>query len=68
MWWRGAIILLVIGLGIAIMVAWGWSAGIVYGFFLALAVFQTVFLVLWGGVAQRGGSWYYERQLRGSRR
>ena len=68
MWWRGALILMVAALGVTLIVAWGWRAGIVYAFFVAVALLQTMFVVLWGGIARRGGSWYYERQLRGHRR
>jgi hypothetical protein len=68
MWWRGAIILMILGLGVTLTVAWGWRAAVAYGFFLAIALLMTAFLILWGGVGQRGGGWYYERQLRGHHR
>jgi multisubunit Na+/H+ antiporter MnhB subunit len=65
MWWRGAIIALLLGLGVAMTVAWGWKAAAIYSFFLGLAVIWTAFAVLWGRLAQRSGGWYYERQLHG---
>ena len=64
MWWRVALILMVAALGVALIVAWGWRAGIVYAFFLAVALLQTMFLVLWGRIARRGGGWYFDRRLR----
>jgi hypothetical protein len=64
-WWRGAIIVLLLGLGVAMTVAWGWTAAVIYGFFLAVALFNALFFILWAPIAQRGGGWYYERQLRG---
>ena len=65
--WRRATILMLIAPGAAMTVAWGWRAGIVYGFFLAVALAQTAFVVLWGRVGERCGGWYYDRQLRGNR-
>jgi hypothetical protein len=67
MWWRGGIILLLFGLGIVLTIAGGWAAAIVYGFFLVVAVAQAACFILWGRIAQWGGGWYYDRQLRGRR-
>ena len=55
---------MVLALGVTLIVAWGWRAGIVYAFFLAVALLQTMFLVLWGRIARRGGGWYFDRRLR----
>jgi hypothetical protein len=65
--WRRATMLMLIAPGVAMTVAWGWRAGIVYAFFLAVALAQTAFVVLWARVGQRGGAWYYDRRLRGHR-
>jgi hypothetical protein len=67
-WWRGAIIAILLGLGIAMTVAWGWTAALVYAFFLGVALSYAFFAIGWGRIARQGGGWYYERQLRGHRR
>jgi hypothetical protein len=64
--WRGAILALVVGLGITLTVAWGWTAAAIYAFFVFVASCNAMFIILWGRIAQRGGGWYYERRLRGS--
>jgi hypothetical protein len=65
--WRGAIIAILLGLGIAMTVAWGWTAALVYAFFLGVALSYALFAIGWGRIARQGGGWYYERQLRGHR-
>jgi hypothetical protein len=66
-WWRGAIVALLLGLGVTMTVAWGWTAAVIYAFFLIVALSYAFFAIGWGQIARRGGGWYYERQLRGHR-
>ena len=66
MWWRGAVVTLVLGLGVTLTIAWGWRAAVVYAFFVVVATCYSAFIILWGQIARRSGGWYYERQLRGS--
>jgi hypothetical protein len=67
-YWRGAIIVFLAGLGIAMTIAWGWSAGLVYAFYLGVACCFVFFAVGWGRIARQAGGWYYDRQLHGPRR
>ena len=68
MWWRGAIIGTILGLWIALGVAWGWNAALVYGFSLLIACLFALGAVLGGGVTKEIGAWYFDRQLRGHHR
>ena len=45
--WRGAIIAILLGLGVAMTVAWGWTAAVVYAFFLGVALSYALFAIGW---------------------
>jgi hypothetical protein len=66
-WGRGAIIAAVLALSIAMTVAWGWAAGIAFGFVVAIALARMAGVILGGTLIQQAGRSYYERQLRGRR-
>jgi hypothetical protein len=67
-WGRGAIIAAVLVLWIAMTVAWGWAAGMDFGFVVAIALVRMAGVILGGPLIQQAGRSYYERQLRGRRR
>ncbi len=68
MLWRAAIVAVLLGLWLAVGVAWGGGAALVFGFFLAIAVAVSVAAGIGGGVLSRSGSRYYEQRLGGKRR
>jgi hypothetical protein len=68
MWWRRASIGIIVGLWIAMGVAWGPTAALVYGFFLLIACVLVMGAAVGGDATQRFGTWYYNRQLHGRRR
>jgi hypothetical protein len=68
MWRRGAIIAAVFALSIAMTVAWGWAAGMAFGFAGAIALARMAGVIIGGTLIQQAGRSYYERQLRGRRR
>jgi fatty acid desaturase len=65
---HGAIIAAVLALWIAMTVAWGWAAGMAFGFVVAIALVRMAGVMLGGTLIQQAGRSYYERQLRGRRR
>jgi hypothetical protein len=67
-WRRGATIAALLALWIAMTVAWGWAAGIAFGFVGAIALLRMAAVILAGPLIQQAGRSYYERQLRGRRR
>jgi hypothetical protein len=67
MWLRAVITAPVLGLWLAVGIAWGWRAVVIFGFFAFVAGARMVWAILWGDIARRGGSWYYDRQLGGHR-
>lgn len=66
--WRAAIVAVLLGLWLALGIAWGGGAAIVFGFFLAIAVAVGVGAGLGGGMLSRSGTRYYEKQLGDKRR
>lgn len=66
--WRGAIVGVIVAGWIALGVAWGLSAMLVFGFFLVVACALVFAAAVGGGIARRSGTKYYERQLHGRRR
>lgn len=68
MWRRGAIIAAAFALSIAMTVAWGWAAGMAFGFAGAIALARLAGVIIGGTLIQQAGRSYYERQLRGRRR
>jgi fatty acid desaturase len=67
-WGRGAIIAALLALWIAMAVAWGWAAGMAFGFVVAIALVRMAGVILGGTLIRQAGRSYYERQLRGRRR
>lgn len=67
-WGYGLIIAAVVAVWIAMTVAWGWTAGMTFGFLGAIALVRMAGAVLGGTLIQQAGRGYYERQLRGRRR
>jgi hypothetical protein len=65
MWWRGTIIASILGLWLAVGIAWGARAAFVFGFFVLISLVWAAFAVLNGRFARAAGGWYYERQLNG---
>lgn len=68
MWGRGAIIAVLLALWIAMMVAWGWAAGLAVAFVAVVALVRLTGVILAGPLIQQAGRSNYERQLRGRRR
>jgi hypothetical protein len=68
MWRRGATIAVVLAPWIAMTVAWGWAAGMTFGFVLAIALVRMAGIMVGGPLIQQAGRNYYEHQLRGRRR
>jgi hypothetical protein len=64
---HGAIIAAVLALWIAMTVAWGWAAGMAFGFLVAIALVRMAGVMLGGPLIQQAGR-SYERQLRGRHR
>jgi hypothetical protein len=56
------------GLWLAVSVAWGWRAVVVFGFFLGISVLLVVGAGIGGDLLTRSGSRHYERLLNGRRR
>ena len=54
-----------LGLWLAIGLAWGPSAALVFGFFAFIACVYGVWAVVAGRLGRDAGRWYYERQLNG---
>ncbi|MDP9285518.1 MAG: hypothetical protein M3P41_11305 [Actinomycetota bacterium] len=46
-------------------VAWGWAAGMAFGFVVVIALVRMAGVMLGGTLIQQAGRSYYERQLRG---
>jgi hypothetical protein len=65
---RAILVTVVLGLWLAVSIAWGWPAAVIFGFFVFTAAVRVVWAILWGDIARRGGSWYYDRQLGGHHR
>ena len=61
-WGRGAIIAVVLALWIAMTVAWGWAAGMTFGFAVAVVLVRMAGVILGGALIQQAGRSYYERQ------
>jgi hypothetical protein len=66
--WRALVVLVLAALSIAAVVAWGWRAAVILGFFFAIAGIVTVGAAIGGGLLTRSGGAYYERLLDGRRR
>lgn len=62
MTWRLTLVACYVVFAIVIGFAYGLNGLAVVGFFGLWAAAFTVFLFAWGGVAQRGGRWYFGRQ------
>jgi len=67
MWWRGAIVASILGLWLAIGIAWGGIAALIFGFFVLIACINAVWMILAAGIDQRFAGWYYEHLLRPGR-
>jgi hypothetical protein len=65
--WRAAVVVVLVGLCLAAVVAWGWRAAVAVGFFGFFAGVATVGAAVGGGVLTRSGGAYYERLLNGPR-
>lgn len=63
MWWRGAIVASILGLWLAIGVAWGARAALIFGFFAFVACVFGGWALVAGRLSERAGAGYYERQL-----
>jgi fatty acid desaturase len=61
-------IAVVLALWVAMTVAWGWAAGMTFGFAVAIVLVRMAGVILGGTLIQQAGRRYYERQLRGRRR
>jgi hypothetical protein len=68
MWWRGAIIGMIVGLWIAVGLAGGPTAALLYGLYLLIACLFVAGVSVGGGATQQFGAWYHDRQLRGRHR
>ena len=66
--WRRATVVVLLGLWLAVGVAWGGGAALVFGFVLAIAAAVGVGAGIGGGVLSRSGERYYEQRLTGKRR
>jgi hypothetical protein len=66
--WRAAIVVVLLGLWLAVGVAWGGGAALVFGFFLAIAAAVSIGAGLGGGMLTRSGGRYYEQRLGGKKR
>ncbi len=66
--WRVVVVLALVALSVAAIVAWGWRAAVILGFFFGVAGIVTAGAVVGGGVLTRSGGAYYERLLNGRRR
>jgi hypothetical protein len=66
--WRTLVVVALLGLWIALTVAWGWRAFVLFGFSLGTAGVLVVGATLGGGILSRSGSRYYEHLLDGRRR
>jgi hypothetical protein len=62
------IVVVVLALWIAMTVGWGWAAGMIFGFFVAIVLVRMAGVILGGALIQQAGRSYYERQLGGRRR
>ncbi len=60
--------LTLLGLWLAVGVAWGWGAAGVFGFFLALAGAYAAAASLWGDLLSRAGERHHDRLLNGPHR
>jgi hypothetical protein len=60
---RVAVITALLGLWLAIGIAWGLGAALIFGFFVFFACVFAVWAVVAGRLDQRAGRWYYDRQL-----
>ena len=67
MWWRGAIVVAILGLWLAVGVAWGARAALIFFFFVVVASLFGFWSLAAGRLSQRAGGGYYERQLDPSR-
>jgi hypothetical protein len=67
-WWRGAIIAVVLAVWIAMTVVWGWAAGMTFVFAVVIVLVRMAGVILGGALIQQAGRSYYERQLGGRRR
>jgi hypothetical protein len=67
MWWRGAIVVSILGLWLAIGVAWGARAALVFFFFVFVASLFGFWAHAAGQLGRRAGAGYYQRQLDPSR-
>jgi fatty acid desaturase len=67
MWWRGAIVAAILGVWLAIGLAWGGSAALIFFFFVVVASLLGFWALTAGRLGQRAGAGYYERQLDPSR-
>ena len=67
MWWRGAIVASILGLWLAIGIAWGGIAALIFGFFVLIACINAAWMILAAGVDRRFAGWYYEHLLRPER-
>lgn len=61
--WKGAYVVSVLALWLAVGIAWGPRAVLVFGFFVFVAAVFAVWSILAGRLGQAAGGWYYERQL-----
>ncbi len=52
---RATLVAVVLGLWLAVSIAWGWSAAVIFGFFVFTAAVRVVWAILWGDIARRGG-------------
>jgi hypothetical protein len=61
--WRGVVVGSLLGLWLAIGIAWGARAAVIFAFFAFLAVLFAAWAALTGRFSQAAGGWYYDRQM-----
>jgi hypothetical protein len=65
MWLRGGLVAFILGLWLAVGIAWGQGAALVFAFFLFLACVLVTGGAIAGSLVRRAGGGYYDRQLNG---
>jgi hypothetical protein len=61
--WRAAIVGSILGLWLAVGIAWGARAALLFAFPVFVACIFAVWAAFAGGMDQRAAGWYCERQL-----